>query len=283
MRRREFITLFGGAAVWPVAALAQQPEKVPRIGFLMFASADDAAYARLLDSFRRGLRELGYVEGRNVKFQYRYAGASHARLTELATELVRMEVDVIVSHGTPGTLAAKRATATIPIVFATAGDPVGSGLVASLARPGGNVTGMSLMITDLGGKRLELLRELAPGLARAAVLWNALNPFNALLVRQAQDAATKLGIELQSIAVRGADDLDRALPAPPGSNALGACWWRRMVSPLPSARRSWPSPPGSECRRSTGSRSLWTRAGSCPTAPTSRTSTGARPPTLTRY
>jgi putative ABC transport system substrate-binding protein len=186
---------------------------VPRIGFLLFATAGDSVYVTLIEAFRRGLRDIGYVEGRNISIEYRYAGESHERLAALAAELVRMEVDVIVTHGTPGTLAARRAATTIPIVMTTAGDPVGSGLVASLAQPGGNVTGLSLMITDLGGKRLQLLTELVPGLTRAAILWNALNPFNALVVRQTQDAAWKLRIELKSIAVRGADDFDRALAA----------------------------------------------------------------------
>jgi putative tryptophan/tyrosine transport system substrate-binding protein len=209
--RREFITLLGGAVAWPLKARAQQADKVPRIGLLLFASADDAAYAKLIEAFRRGLRDLGYVEGRNVMIEYRFAGNTHERLAQLAAELVRTQVDVIVSHGTPGTLAAMRATATIPIVMTTAGDPAGSGLVASLSQPGGNVTGLSLMMPDLGGKRLELLKEFVPELRRAAVLWNALNPLSALLVQQAQDAAVKLGIELQPITVAGADDLDRAL------------------------------------------------------------------------
>jgi ABC-type uncharacterized transport system substrate-binding protein len=222
MRRREFITLLGATAAWPLAASAQQLGKVHRIGCLMFASAGDSAYARLIEAFRRGMRDLGYIEGRNLAIEYRYAGDNHERLAALAAELVRMEVDVIVSHGTPGTLAAKRATATIPIVTTSAGDPVGSGLVASLAQPGGNVTGLSLMMADLGGKRLQLLTEFVPGLARAAILWNALNPFNALLLRQTEDAAATLGIELQSIAVRGADDFDRAFASAAAGQRAGA-------------------------------------------------------------
>jgi putative tryptophan/tyrosine transport system substrate-binding protein len=225
MRRREFITLLGSAATWPLVARAQQAGKVPRIGFLLFASADDGPYQKLINEFRNGLRELGYVEGRNISIEYRYAGGSHDRLAEMAAELVRIDVDVIVAHGTPGPLAAKRATANIPIVMTSAGDPVVSGLVASLGQPGSNVTGLSLMTTDLGGKRLQVLAELVPGLSQAAILWNALNPFNALIMRQTEAAAAMLGIKLQSIAIRGAD-LDDTLadaahgPRPGGLTVL---------------------------------------------------------------
>jgi putative ABC transport system substrate-binding protein len=222
MRRREFITLLGAVSAWPVAVRAQQPDKVHRIGFLLFANAGDSAYETLIEAFRQGLRDIGYVEGRNISIEYRYAGESHDRLAALAAELVRMEVDVIVTHGTPGSLAARQATTTIPIVMTTAGDPVGSGLVASLAQPGGNVTGLSLMITDLGGKRLQLLTELVPGLTRAAILSYALNPFNALVVRETQDAALKLRIDLKSIGVRGGGDFDRALAATAAEQPPGA-------------------------------------------------------------
>jgi putative ABC transport system substrate-binding protein len=153
------------------------------------------------------------VEGENVVFERRYAENRLERLPELAADLVRLKVDVIVAGGTLAPLAAKRATSTIPIVMAAAGDPLGSGLVASLARPGGNVTGMSLMVPDLGGKRLELLKELLPRLARVAVLWNAANPYSANVFKETQGAGPTLGIEVQSLEVRGPDDLDGAFEA----------------------------------------------------------------------
>ena len=179
----------------------------------MAASASDSAYARLIEAFRQGLRDLGYVEGRNIVIEYRYADEKYERLPALAAELVRLKVDVIVSHGTPGPLAAKQATSAIPIVMTSAGDPVASGLVSSLARPGGNVTGLSLMVPELGGKRVQLLKEILPGLSRVAVLWNAANPYASLVVREMEIAATTLGVQLQSLVVRGPDDFEGALAA----------------------------------------------------------------------
>jgi putative ABC transport system substrate-binding protein len=184
IRRREFIsTLLGGAAAAsPIIACADSG-KIARIGYLSPDSPSPAATA-LFDALFDGLRELGWIEGKNVTVEPRYAENRLERLPELAAELVRIDVDVIVGRGTLGPLAAKRATSTIPIVMAASGDPLGSGLVASLARTGGNVTGMSLMVSDLGGKRLELLKELLPRLARVAVLWNAANPYPAIVSRK---------------------------------------------------------------------------------------------------
>jgi putative ABC transport system substrate-binding protein len=208
MRRREFITLLGGAAAaWPLAARAQQAGKIRTIGLLSPASRSPSTGSTALFD---ALAELGWIEGKNVVFERRYAENRLERLPELAAELVRLNVDVIVAIGTLGPLAAKRATSTIPIVMTAAGDPLGTGLVASLARPGGNVTGMSLMAPDLGGKRLELLRELLPGLARVAVLWNAANPYPAIVFKETQAAGRTLGIEVQSLEVRGPDDFDGA-------------------------------------------------------------------------
>ena len=147
------------------------------------------------------LRELGYVEGKNLTFERRFAEDRLDRLPKLAAELVSLKVDVIMAAGTLAPLAAKWATSTIPIVMMAAGDPVGSGLVASLAQPGGNVTGMSLMAPDLGGKRLELLKELLPGISRVAVLWNAANPYSALVFKETAGAARTLGVELQSLEI----------------------------------------------------------------------------------
>ena len=214
MDRRVFIgTMAGGLISVPLATNAQPTGKVPRIGFLVAASASDTAYVRLIEAFRQGLRDLGDVEGRNVVIEYRYAGEKSERLPALAAELVRLKVDVIVSHGTPGPLAAKQATSAIPIVMTSTGDPVASGFVSSLARPGGNVTGLSLMVPELGGKRLQLLKEILPGLSRVAVLWNAATPYASLVVRETEATATTLGVQLQSLVVRGPDDFEGALAA----------------------------------------------------------------------
>ena len=208
IQRREFIsTLVGGAAAAsPIVACADSG-KVARIGYLSPDSPSPAATA-LFDAFCDGLRELGWIKGKNVTVELRYAENRVERLPEVAAELVRINVDVIVGRGTLGPLAAKRATSTIPIVMAGSGDPLGSGLVASLARPGGNVTGMSLMVPDLGGKRLELLKELLPRLARVAVLWDAANPYPAIVFKETQAAAQALAIDVQSLEVRAADDFD---------------------------------------------------------------------------
>ncbi len=175
MKRREFISLLGGAAAaGPLAARAQQSGKIYTIGLFTAGSLEELTMVTTV--FPDALRELGWIEGKNVAFERRYADNRLERLPELAAELVRLDVDVIVAIGTLAPLAAKQATTKIPIVMAAAGDPVASGLVPSLARPGGNVTGMSLMAPDLGGKRLELLKEVLPRLSRVAVLWNAANP-----------------------------------------------------------------------------------------------------------
>ncbi len=160
-----------------------------------------------------GLRELGWIEGKNISFERRFAENQLDRLPVLAAELVRLDVAMIVTLGTLAPLAAKRATTTTPIVMIAAGDPVGSGLAVSLARPGGNVTGTSLMAPDLAGKRLELLKEIMPGVSQVAVLWNAANPYSALVFGETQEAARTLKIELQSLEVKGPGDIDSALDA----------------------------------------------------------------------
>jgi len=182
---------------------------MPVIGLLSPASRSPSVGLALFDA----LAELGWIEGRNLVVERRYAENQPERLPELAAELVRLNVDVIVATGTLGPLAAKQATSTIPIVMIASGDPLESGLVASLARPGGNVTGMSLMAPDLGGKRLELLKELLPQLGRVAVLWNAANPYAAIVFKETQAAGRTLGIEIQSLEVRGPDDFDGAFEA----------------------------------------------------------------------
>jgi putative tryptophan/tyrosine transport system substrate-binding protein len=213
MNRRAIISLLGGAAAaWPLAARAQQGGKKYTIGILS-AGNETAVIPALNAAFFEALRELGWVEGKNIVFEHRYADNRLERLPELAADLVRLKVDVIAAAGTLAPLAAKRATTVIPIVMIAAGDPLGSGLVASLARPGGNVTGMSLMVPDLGGKRLELLKEVVPRLARVAVLWNAANPYSALVFKETQAASRTLGIEVQSLEVRAPDDFDGAFEA----------------------------------------------------------------------
>ena len=211
MKRREFITLLGGAAAaWPLAGRAQQA-KAATIGLLGTGSA--AAQRQWTATFVQRMRELGWVEGRNLAIEYRWADGRTERLSELANQLVRLKVDVIVTHNTPGPLAAKQATSTIPIVFATAGDPVGTGIVGSLARPGGNVTGLSSQTPDVAGKRLELLREIVPGLRQLAVLADTDNPYVKLDVSQLRQAGAGLGVEVTTFEMRRGEDIDPAFEA----------------------------------------------------------------------
>jgi putative ABC transport system substrate-binding protein len=188
------------------SAQAQQPGKVYRIGFLSTNPPEAYAWNALLD----GLRERGYIEGRNIVFERRFSEGKAERFPEFAAEMVRLKADIIIVTTTPAAFAAKNATQTIPIIIPTALDPVGAGLVASLARPGGNITGLSSLAPELSGKRLELLKEVVPGMTRVAVLWNPANPANASVWKETQAAARALGLQLQSQEVRGAQDLDSA-------------------------------------------------------------------------
>ena len=200
MRRREFITLLGGAAVaWPVAVRAQQPTKTYRIGMLELVSP--ALNTAQLDAFRKGLREFGYVEGQTYKIEYRSADGQAERFPELADELVRLGVDLIVARGTPASIAAKNATRTIPLVFLGGGDPVIDGLVDSLARPGTNITGVTNIAPVLVGKRLELLKETSPKLSRVAVLWDPRGPSSVQQWKESQLPARELGLQLHSMEV----------------------------------------------------------------------------------
>jgi ABC-type uncharacterized transport system substrate-binding protein len=194
-----------------VIAEAQQPTKVPRIGFLGAASA--SALTGQLDAFRQGLRELGYIEEKNIVVEYRYADGKVDRVAELATELVGLKVDVIVTYQTPSVLALKKASATIPIVFAMLSFPIENGIVASFARPGGNATGLTVLSEELNGKRLELLKEAAPKVTRIGVLSNLVNPTQPLEWKQIQAAAQGLGLKLQSLGVRSAKDFDSVFKA----------------------------------------------------------------------
>ena len=212
IRRREFIALLGGAAVgWPLAARAQQAGKLPTIGFL--GQTTHSGGSEWVAAFVQRLHELGWNEGRTIAIEYRWAEGREERFAELAAELVRLKVDVIVTSGTPQVLAAKQATSVIPIVFATAGDPVGNNLVASLARPGGNVTGLSNLISETGGKRLEFLREVVPGLRRLAILANVSNPAVVLDMGDVQAAARTLGLEVTTLEIRRAQDIVPAFEA----------------------------------------------------------------------
>jgi len=188
-------------------AEAQQAARIPRIGYLTLASATSNSPRR--EAFLDGLHNLGYIEGQNINIEYRYADSKTDRLPELATDLVRLDVDVIVAGGTQVNLAAKKATGIIPIVMANADDPLGSGLVQSLARPGANVTGLSSMSLELNGKRLELLREAFPKARRLAVIWHTLSK---PAFKETQAAATPLGFEIRSLEVRGRTELESALP-----------------------------------------------------------------------
>jgi ABC-type uncharacterized transport system substrate-binding protein len=210
MKRRDFMTLLGGAAAtWPLAARAQQAGKSRTIGFL--GAATPSAASQWVAAFVARLRELGWTEGRTLAIEYRWAEGDNDRLAEIAAEFVRLNVDVIVTWGTASVLAAKQATSVIPIVFASAGDPVGTGLVASLARPGGNVTGLSNQAPDVAGKRLELLREFVPGLRQLAILANIGSPIGVLQIGQAQAAARALGLEVTALEIVGAQDITPAL------------------------------------------------------------------------
>ena len=212
MNRRAFIrTVAGGLIAAPLDAGAQ-PARMPRIGLLLLFGTPEEPNP-LVNAFREGLQELGYVEGRNLAIDYRWADGKNQRLADQAAELVRENVALIVTPGTPATLAARNATSEIPIVMTNVGDPVGSGLVRSLARPGGDVTGLSLLDTELDGKRIELLREAVPNLTRLAILWSANDPGMTLAFSRVEAAAKVLGLALQNLAVQEPGEFPRAFEA----------------------------------------------------------------------
>jgi putative tryptophan/tyrosine transport system substrate-binding protein len=208
MRRREFITLVGGAAAaWPLAAEAQQPKR-PRIGVLITTGPEP-----FLGEFRQGVRELGYIEGQNIQLEVRSADSKLSLLRGLADELVQLTVDIIVAHFTPAVIAASQATKEIAIVMAPAGDPVGMGLIASLARPGGNITGLSATGPELGSKLVEFIRAVLPSAHRVAVLANATDPFAKPFVAQIERGGQTMGVAIQAIQVRGVEGFEAAFAA----------------------------------------------------------------------
>ena len=223
IKRREFMTLLGGAAAgWPLAASAQQPGKLRAVGFS--GQSTRSAESELVAAFAQRLHELGWIENRTVVIEYRWSEGRAERFVQIAAEFVRLNVDVIVTSGTPQVLATKRATSVIPIVFARVGDPVANGIVASLARPGGNVTGMSVQSDELAGKRIEILREVVPSLRRVAILANVGNPLSVMELGEAQAAAGKLGLEFDALEIRRAEDIVPAFEALKGrAEALYVC------------------------------------------------------------
>jgi len=209
MRRREFITLLGGVTAWPLAAQAQQPSRVPPIGYLDPISRSNP----WVEAFRSGLHDLGYVEGRNINIEYRSAEGKYDRLPSLATELVYLGIDILVTYGTPGTRAAKQATTTIPIVMAISGDAIATGLIISLNRPGGNITGSTFFNPELCAKRLELIKKAVPSTTRVGVLTNPDNPIQLPCLQEMERTAKSINLELERFEVRSPIEFERAFLA----------------------------------------------------------------------
>jgi putative ABC transport system substrate-binding protein len=232
MKRREFIAVLGGAtAAWPLAARAQKTDKIPIIGFL--GATTPSIWSAFVTAFLQRLREHGWIDGSTVAIEYRWAQGRDELYGEFAAEFVRLKVDVILTAGTDATIAVKNTTSEIPIVFAAVGDPVGTGLVASLAHPGGNVTGLSNEQTDLAGYRLELLHEVVPRVRRVALLGNIGSPLILLEMKAAEEAAPKLGLEVFRLGVRKAEEIESAIELVRGrADALYVC-----TDPLISTNR----------------------------------------------
>ena len=219
MIRREFITLLGGAAVaWPLEARAQQRANVPQIGYL--GSGSESAWANRVDALRAGLRELGYSEGKNIGIEFRWAESAD-RLREYAAELARMNVDVIFATSSTEVEPARQATKTIPIVFATHADPVGIGHVASLARPGGNITGLTMLLTDLAAKELEIFKEALPHVSRIGILYNPATPSHPRALQAVKTASQRLDVQLIAVPVRTVEDFDGAFSTMIGERVGG--------------------------------------------------------------
>src|SRR5215831_10241750 len=247
LKRREFITLLGGvAAAWPVPARAQQAAaKIPRIGFLGNSTAE--LEANLVGPFRDGLRALGYEEGRNIAIEYRWAEGKYERFPAPIAELIALNVQVIVTAGTPASLAVKNATRTVPLVMVAVGDPVATGLVASLARPGGNVTGLASMSVEMEGKRLELVREVVPKVSHIAVLWNAASPIQVIEEGEVRAAAQVLGIKCCLWeCVTGTRSTTHSRQSSGSVQTRSSC--SQIGCSCTIARASWTLPPKSACR-----------------------------------
>ena len=213
MRRREFITLIGGAAAWPLAARAQQPERMRRVGVLSALAADDSETQARLTAFAQGLQQLGWTSGRNVRIDYRLGAGDAERMHRRVAEVIELAPDVILANGTSAVGPLIQATRTIPIVFVNVSDPVGAGYVASLARPGGNVTGFTLFEYGMSGKWLELLKQVAPHLTRAAVLRDPTQPTGIAQLAALHSVAPSLGVELSPVGVRDRDEIERGVDA----------------------------------------------------------------------
>ena len=221
MQRRAFITLLGGATLaLPLTANAQPPDRMRRIGLLQGLAASDQDWQRRLSAFRQGLAQLGWVEGRNIILDVRYADGNPERLPALAADLVAAQAELIVTNAAQPIDAARKVTSTIPIVMASVGDALGAGYVASLARPGGNVTGLTLMATEQSAKRLELMKDISPGLMRIAVLWNENASGHRLQMKEMEPASRVLGLILKSIPIQNAGDIDAALRSAMPTQAL---------------------------------------------------------------
>ena len=208
LKRRTFITLLGGAAAWPLTAGAQQRGKISRVGFL--GNSTEALETNLIGPFREGLREHGYVEGRNIEIVFRWAEGKYELFPVLITELIAAKVDMIVTAGTPASLAVKDANTSIPLIMIAVGEPVVLGFVTSLARPGGNITGLTSISTEIEGKRLELLRELVPNISYIAVLWNAGSPVQVIQEKEMRAAADVIGMKMLSWGVRSLEEIENA-------------------------------------------------------------------------
>jgi putative tryptophan/tyrosine transport system substrate-binding protein len=233
--RRQFISALGSAAAtWPLAARTQQSEPVKRIGILQGLAASDAEWPHRFDAFKAHLKELGWIEGRNVAFEFRFADAKPELLPALAAELVQTNVDVIVTNAAQPVEAARKATSTVPIVMASVGDALGAGYVVSLARPGGNITGLTLVSTDQSAKRLQLIKQISPSIVRIAVLWNGNASGHRLQIKEMEQAVPAMGIVLQSLPISNANELDAALRAAAQENAQAIV---TMDDPLVQSQR----------------------------------------------
>jgi ABC-type uncharacterized transport system substrate-binding protein len=212
MRRREFITLLGGAAAWPLAARAQQPSKVPRIGLLEPLSRSNLTEG-WAEAFRSGLHDLGYVEGKNIVIEYRWSEGKYQRLPDLTAELVHLGIDILVTYGTPATRAAKQATTTVPIVMEVSGDAIATGLINSLNQPGGNITGSTFFNPELCAKRLELIKEAVPPTTRVGILFNPDNPISFPSLQEMERTAKSINLELERIEVHSPNEFESAFLA----------------------------------------------------------------------